>query len=98
VVNFRSDATTPTNTGQSIFVFRPDLFMPMNEYKQEMDRQLREFRASESMTDEPVRLPGERAAELEIDQLSEGIPIPASLVADLNTLAEKLGIEVALTP
>ena len=97
VVNFRSDATTPTNTGQSIFVFRPDLFMPMNEYKQEMDRQLREFRASESMTDEPVRLPGERAAELEIDQLSEGIPIPASLVADLNTLAEKLGIEIALT-
>jgi LDH2 family malate/lactate/ureidoglycolate dehydrogenase len=91
VVNFRSDATTPTNTGQSILVFRPDLFMPMNDYKHEMDRQLREFRASESMTAEPVRLPGERATELEIEQRRSGILVPSSLITDLNTLAEKLG-------
>jgi LDH2 family malate/lactate/ureidoglycolate dehydrogenase len=97
VVNFRADASTPTNTGQSIFVFRPDLFMPMDEYKQEMDRQLREFRASESMTSEPVRLPGERATELEIEQRRLGIPVPDSLIADLNSLAEKLGMEVTLT-
>jgi LDH2 family malate/lactate/ureidoglycolate dehydrogenase len=97
VVNFRADASTPTNTGQSIFVFRPDLFMPMDEYKQEMDRQLREFRASESMTSEPVRLPGERATELEIEQRRLGIPVPDSLIADLNSLAEKLGTEARLT-
>ncbi len=96
VVNFRTDATTPTNTGQSILVIRPDLFMPMDEYKQEMDRQLREFRASESMTDEPVRLPGERAAESEIEQHRLGILVPASLVADLNSLVESLGISARL--
>ncbi len=97
VVNFRADAGTPTNTGQSIFVFRPDLFMPIHEYKQEMDRQLREFRTSESMTGEPVRLPGERATELEIEQLRSGIPVPAALASDLNTLAEKLGAVPRLT-
>jgi len=58
VVNFRTDLTSPTNSGQSIIVIRPDLFMPLDNYKEEMDRHLREFRASESMTDEPVRLPG----------------------------------------
>jgi L-2-hydroxycarboxylate dehydrogenase (NAD+) len=97
VVNFRRDATTPTNTGQSIIVIRPDLFMPMDEYKREMDRQLRELRNSESMTGEPVRLPGERATELEIEQRRSGIPVPASLIADLDSLAESLGTDVRLT-
>lgn len=97
VVNFRADPSTPTNTGQSIVVFRPDLFIPMEEYKREMDRQLREFRTSESMTDQPVRLPGERATELEIEQRRLGIRVPDSSVSDLNTLAEMLGIGARLT-
>ncbi|MEX0668022.1 MAG: Ldh family oxidoreductase, partial [Acidimicrobiia bacterium] len=92
VVNFRSDAATPTNTGQSILVMRPDLFLPLDEYKREMDRQLREFRDSESLTSESVRLPGERAAELEIEQRRSGVPVPKSLIADLNALAENLGL------
>ena len=96
VVNFRTDATTPTNTGQSIIVLRPDLFIPMDDYKHEMDRQLRELRASASMTGEPVRLPGERATELEIEQRRLGIPVQSSLKADLNTLAERLGITARL--
>jgi LDH2 family malate/lactate/ureidoglycolate dehydrogenase len=92
VVNFRSDAATPTNTGQSILVMRPDLFLPLDEYKKEMDHQLREFRDSESMTSESVRLPGERAAELEIEQRRSGVPVPETLIADLNVLAENLGL------
>ena len=97
VVNFRADAATPTNTGQSILVIRPDLFLPLDEYKKEMDRQLREFRDSESMTDEPVRLPGERAAELESEQRRSGIAIPEALIADLNSLAGDLGLAARLT-
>jgi L-2-hydroxycarboxylate dehydrogenase (NAD+) len=92
VVNFRSDAATPTNTGQSILVIRPDLFLPLDEYKREMDRQLREFRESASMTAVPVRLPGERAAELESEQRRSGVPVPESLIADLNSLAGDLGL------
>jgi LDH2 family malate/lactate/ureidoglycolate dehydrogenase len=64
----------------------------MDEYKHEMDRQLREFRASESMTGEPVRLPGERATQLEVEQRRSGIPVASSLVTDLNALAANLGI------
>ncbi|HKY49007.1 MAG TPA: Ldh family oxidoreductase, partial [Acidimicrobiia bacterium] len=96
VVNFRHDLTTPTNTGQAIIVIRPDLFIPMDHYKHEMDRQLRELRASQSMTGEPVRLPGERATESEIEQRRSGIPVPASLITDLNTLAERLGMAARL--
>ena len=97
VVNFRADAITPTNTGQSIIVLRPDLFMPLDQYKAEMDRQLREFRASESMTDEPVRLPGERAAEIEAEQRRLGIPVPQTLIDQLNALAASLGLAQRLS-
>jgi len=97
VVNFRTDSTSPTNTGQSIIVMRPDLFMSLEEYKEEMDRQLREFRASESMTEQPVRLPGERAAELEVEQRRLGIPLADSLIDELNGLAENLGLAARLT-
>jgi len=96
VVNFRTDATTPTNTGQSIIVLRPDLFMPLDQYKAEMDRQLREFRSSESMRDEPVRLPGERAAKLEAEQRRHGIAIPEALIEQLNALAASLGLPARL--
>ena len=96
VVNFSTDATTPTNTGQSIIVMRPDLFMPLDQYLDEMDRQLREFRGSESMTSDPVRLPGERAAESEALHRSRGVPVPDSLMAALNTVAEDLGMEARL--
>ena len=97
VVNFRTDLTSPTNSGQSIIVIRPDLFMPLEEYKEEMDRQLREFRTSESMTDEPVRLPGDRAAELELEQRGLGIPLADSLIDQLNSLAENLDLAARLT-
>ena len=96
VVDFRTDAATPTNTGQSIIVMRPDLFMPFEEYRDEMDRQLREFRGSESMTSEPVRLPGERAAESEALNRRLGVPIPVSLIAGLNSVAEDLGLAARL--
>ena len=96
VVNFRTDRTTPTNTGQSILVMRPDLFMPLEEYRAKMDRHLREFRASESMTAEPVRLPGERAAQSEAQQRGRGIHLPDPLIDQLNNLADRLGLAVRL--
>ena len=96
VVNFRTDLTSPTNSGQSIIVIRPDLFMPLDNYKEEMDLQLREFRASESLTDEPVRLPGDRAAEIEAEQRRLGIPLPDSLIDGLEALGENLGLAARL--
>ncbi|MDP3983410.1 MAG: Ldh family oxidoreductase [Acidimicrobiia bacterium] len=92
VVGASHPLNTPTNTGQAMLVMRPDLFLELEQYRGEMDRQLREFRASESMTDEPVRLPGERAAQLEAQQRLQGILLPEPLRADLNALAAKLGL------
>lgn len=83
----------PTNTGQSILVMRPDLFCDLDEFRAAMDEKLRELRSSASITGDPVRLPGERALELEAEQRRLGIEVPLHLQEDLNRLAAELGVE-----
>jgi LDH2 family malate/lactate/ureidoglycolate dehydrogenase len=97
VVNFRTDHTTPTNTGQSILAFRPDLFIPQADYERRMDAILLQFRTSESMTDEPVRLPGEHARARIADNLAHGIPVPGPLLERLSALAAESGVDMPLT-
>lgn len=96
VVPFRTDHVTPTNTGQAIIVFRPDLFGPLREYEERMDEKLRELRDSAPMNDEPVRLPGERAVAREEENLRLGIPVPDALVDDLRRLADEVGVDHGL--
>ncbi|HSK98439.1 MAG TPA: Ldh family oxidoreductase [Euzebyales bacterium] len=96
VVGFRDDHVTPTNTGQAIVVFRPDLFMSRADYERRMDDVLQDFRASASATGEPVRLPGERAQQAIAEHLEHGVPVPERLIATLNDLAADVGVEARL--
>lgn len=93
VIDHRAVPDRPANTGQMILVVRPDLFGGLDDFKAEMDRQLRVFRTSESMTGEPVRLSGERAEAVEARRRQEGIPVPDPLLAKLRKLAERLGLD-----
>ena len=93
VVGMGQATDRPSNTGQAILVMRPDLFCSQEEFLQTMDRHLREFRASTPAGPDPVRLPGERAVELEAEQREVGIPVPPVLLAELQQLASELGLE-----
>lgn len=92
VVPFREDHVTPTNTGQAIVVFRPDLFMPRDAYERRMDGVLHDFRTSASMTGAPVRLPGEQARRTIAEGLAHGIVVPDGLLAQLRALAAETGV------
>ena len=92
VVGRQDPLSTPTNTGQMILVFRPDLFTPADEVRAEMDRQLGVLRTSRTTDGSPVRLPGERAAEMEEAQRREGVDLPDALIADLDGLARQIGV------
>lgn len=96
VVGFRDDHVTPTNTGQAIVVFRPDLFLDRAEYERRMDDVLHDFRTSESATDDPVRLPGDHARRTIADNLEHGIAVPRELLTKLRTLANEVGVKVDL--
>jgi LDH2 family malate/lactate/ureidoglycolate dehydrogenase len=79
-----------SNAGQALLVLRPDVFLARDEFVAEMDRQLATFRASKSASDQPVRLPGERAAATEEQRRRDGIPVPDPLLAELRVLADEL--------
>lgn len=92
VVEFRRDHQTPTNSGQSMIAFRPDLFIDLEDYYERMDSILEDFQESESMTAEPVRLPGQRAAETIEEQTRHGIWLAESLLTQLDQLADRVGV------
>jgi LDH2 family malate/lactate/ureidoglycolate dehydrogenase len=96
VIPFRRDLETPTNTGQAIVVFRPDLFMERSEYDSRMDAVLHDFRSSEPMGAEPVRLPGDRARALIDENLRLGVSIPGTLARQLQALADELHVDIRL--
>jgi LDH2 family malate/lactate/ureidoglycolate dehydrogenase len=74
---------------------RPDLFRDLDDFKQEMDRQLREMRAA----GEPgqVQIPGETALRLEMEQRRDGVEVPEPLLDELRQVARRLGVPDDLT-
>ena len=92
VVDQRADLTTPTNTGQSILVLRPDLFGDRDTVLAEIGRHLEEIRASATPDGSPVRLPGDEAARVRHDNEQNGVEVPAGLAGDLARLAVELAI------
>ena len=95
----RDQRSTPTNTGQMILVFRPDLFMAREDFGIAMDRHLEGLRRSRPRDPlQPVRLPGDRAVEREADQRRHGVDVPARLIEDLAALAAELDLPDRLAP
>ena len=95
VVDFTADHRTPTNTGQSIFMMRPDLFRPLHEFQASMDERIRELRASTPMPGHsPVRLPGDQMAARAERARRDGVQLGADTVAQLRALGDRLGVRV----
>jgi L-2-hydroxycarboxylate dehydrogenase (NAD+) len=92
VVDHRRDQATPTNTGQSILVMRPDLFRPNDEVLADLTRHLDALRNA-GVDGHPVRLPGDQAARARSENQAEGIPLADSLAGELRELADELGVE-----
>jgi LDH2 family malate/lactate/ureidoglycolate dehydrogenase len=91
VIDFNADFKTPTNSGQVVFMMRPDLFRDLGEFKAEMDARIREIRSSTPMPGaEPIRLPGEMALVRERRMRREGIPVARPVLAQLRELALRL--------
>lgn len=93
VIDHRLKPSTPTNTGQAIFVMRADLFQPEDEALATMAAHLDELRSSATSDGSPVRLPGDTAAAMQRDSTANGVAVSSVLVGDLNALAERLGVD-----
>jgi L-2-hydroxycarboxylate dehydrogenase (NAD+) len=92
VIDHRVELSTPTNTGQALFVMRADLFQPADAALASISAHLDELRMSSTSSGQPVRLPGDTAARIERESDELGVAVSDVLIGQLNTLASQLGI------
>lgn len=91
VIDHRAVPDQEANTGQSMFVMRPDLFRDLDDFKAGIDRHLAELRAAGET--EAVHIPGDGATRLEDEQRAKGIPLPDVLLGQLRDIAARFGLE-----
>ena len=63
------------------------------QFKAEVDRQVRELRASKTLPGQSVRLPGEQRAKRRADRLANGLALPPELLTQLDKMAGELAIK-----
>jgi LDH2 family malate/lactate/ureidoglycolate dehydrogenase len=94
VVDFNQDHTTPTNTGQAILVIDLNAFGEPTNFKQAVDKLVRDIRDSERMPGyDRIWLPGEQSHGRRAEYTSAGIPITTTLVSELDQLADQLKLK-----
>lgn len=92
-VDFNLEPGKVTNTGQFVLALDPARFRPLAEFKAEVDRHVRELRASKPLPgNEAVRLPGDQRARRRADRAANGLALPPELLAQLDKVAGELSI------
>ncbi|HEX2215163.1 MAG TPA: Ldh family oxidoreductase, partial [Xanthobacteraceae bacterium] len=94
VIDFNADDESATNTGHFIVALDVSRFLPLAEFKAEMDRHIRDLRGSKTLPGGgAIRLPGDRRHKLKQERLRDGIPLSPSLLEKLDELARKLAVK-----
>lgn len=92
-VDFNAEPDKVTNTGQFVVALDPSRFQPLDRFKAEVDRHIRELRNTSPLPGKSVRLPGEQRAQRRADRLRNGLALPPELVVQLDKLASELSIK-----
>ena len=93
VVDFNKEQAATTNTGQAIVAIDVAAFGDVTAFKARVDALVRELRDSERLPGvERIRMPGEQSAAKRTAYARDGIPVASSLLGNLDTFADELGI------
>jgi L-2-hydroxycarboxylate dehydrogenase (NAD+) len=94
VFDFNFNDTDACNTGHFIIALDVNRFTPLETFKAEMDRHLRDLRTSKPLPGfDSVRLPGQERRSRRADRLKNGVPLPRELIAQLDQFACELGVK-----
>jgi LDH2 family malate/lactate/ureidoglycolate dehydrogenase len=92
VIDFTSDTTSKTNTGQFVMALNPAAFGLGDDFGHEAARIFAEMRASEPLPGHaPVRLPGDGKTAAAAEVRSTGVTLKPALRRDLDLLADEYG-------
>ncbi|WP_299484246.1 Ldh family oxidoreductase [uncultured Roseibium sp.] len=90
VVDFNADSKTRTNTGQFILMLNIAAFTDPAEFRSSIDEVWTEMKSSARLPGvDDIRLPGERLDATRRERTTHGIPVPATLLAVLDDLADE---------
>jgi L-2-hydroxycarboxylate dehydrogenase (NAD+) len=93
VIDFNADSKTVTNTGHFVIALNIEAFTDIATFKKGVDEIWDQMKASDKLPGvADIRLPGEGLHQRAEARAAEGIPIPAALRDDLDTLANSLGV------
>jgi LDH2 family malate/lactate/ureidoglycolate dehydrogenase len=93
VSDFNQDKGGETNTGQFVVALDVARFMAPQAFAAEVDRHLREFKASKRLPGfDAIRLPGMERMRRREQRSRDGVPLAPALLQQLNDLAERLKI------
>jgi L-2-hydroxycarboxylate dehydrogenase (NAD+) len=94
VVDFNADDESACNTGHFIIALDVSRFLPIAAFKSEVDRQLRDLKSSKVLPGfDSIRLPGEQRQARRMDRQTNGVPVFAEVVEQLDRLAIELKIK-----
>lgn len=84
--------------GHFFGAMRIDAFRTADEFKDHMDNWITRFRsATPAPGQEKVLIPGDPEREIEAIRITDGIPVVDSVVEEISTLGQKLGIPVPVS-
>ncbi len=94
VIDFNANPKAVTNTGQFVVALDVARFLPLDAFKAEVDRHIRELRDSKVLPGfEGVRLPGEQRQKRRIERLRDGVTLPPELLMQLDQVAAELKVK-----
>ena len=91
VRDFGTAATEEANTGQFVIALDVARFLPLAAFTAEIDRHIREFRASARLPGfDAIRIPGEARRRRKEERSRDGVALTPALLKQLDDLAAKL--------
>ena len=94
VIDFNADSKSVTNTGQFIVALDIKAFTDVDQFKTGIDEVWKQMKSSPLLPGyDEIRLPGERLAAITKERSENGIPLAAALRANLDALADELGVK-----
>jgi LDH2 family malate/lactate/ureidoglycolate dehydrogenase len=94
VIDFNKDFESATNTGQLIIAVDIKAFADVEAFKRNVDGVIRAMKQSPTLPGvEEIFLPGEQSHAKWVKRTRDGVPIPETLMARLDTLAAELMID-----
>jgi L-2-hydroxycarboxylate dehydrogenase (NAD+) len=93
VIDFNDDDENACDNGHFIIALDVARFTPLATFTAEVDRHMRDLRNSQRLPGvDAIRLPGEQRYQRREDRVRNGVPVLPELRAQLDKLADELGV------